>query len=194
MFKRNYTYHDRWGLQHNTGTGEKNNNNYNDRWLFLFNAIIDAFNLRELDSSGRHGANNLPNQTFEKLDRILVCTELEDKYPHMSVQLLSREILDHTPLLLGTGQRFTNCHYQFKFELGWLLCDGFQEMICDIWQSVQQGSNPLETWQKKIRRLQQFLWGWAKNTSGTYKKEKQQLLDKLDVLDKKAEKQNLEQA
>jgi hypothetical protein len=170
------------------GPGEKNNNYYNDRWPFLFNAIIDAFNLRELDSSGRQftWANNLPNQTFEKLDRILICTELEDKYPHMSV------ISDHTPLLLGTGQRLTTCHYQFKFELGWLLRDGFKEMICDIWQSVQQGSNPLETWQKKRRRLRQFLKGWAKNTSGTYKKEKQQLLDKLDVLDKKAEKQNLE--
>jgi hypothetical protein len=52
----------------------------------------------------------------------------------------------------------------------------------------------LDTWQKKIRRLRQFLRGWAKNTSGTYKKEKQQLLDKLDALDKKAEKQNLQQA
>ena len=34
------------------GPHEKNNANYSDRWPFLFNAIIDAFNLRELELSG----------------------------------------------------------------------------------------------------------------------------------------------
>jgi len=33
--------------------GEKNNNNYNDRWPFLFNAVIDTLNMRELEMSGR---------------------------------------------------------------------------------------------------------------------------------------------
>jgi hypothetical protein len=35
--------------------------------------------------------------------------------------------------------------------------------------------------------LGQHLRGWAKNTSGINKKEKKDLLDKLDSLDKKAE-------
>jgi hypothetical protein len=41
----------------------------------MFNAVIDALNLREIDLSGRKyiWANNLPNQIFEKLDRVLVC-------------------------------------------------------------------------------------------------------------------------
>ena len=66
-----------WGPQ------DKNNDNYNDRWPFLFNAIIDAVNLRELELSGRKytWANHLQNQTFEKLDRILVCTDFESKFP-----------------------------------------------------------------------------------------------------------------
>lgn len=33
--------------------GEKNNANYSDRWLFLFNAVIDGLNLREIEMSGR---------------------------------------------------------------------------------------------------------------------------------------------
>jgi len=41
--------------------------------------------------------------------------------------------------------------------------------------------------QAKIRRLHQYLKGWAKNTSAAYKKEKKKLLAKLDELDKKAE-------
>jgi hypothetical protein len=32
---------------------EKNNTNYSDRWPFLFNAVIDGLNLRELEMSGR---------------------------------------------------------------------------------------------------------------------------------------------
>ena len=57
----------------------------------------------------------------------------------------------------------------------------------DIWLSVNDGHTPLEKWQAKIRRLRQYLRGWAKNVSGAYKKEKKTLLEKLDELDKKAE-------
>ena len=32
---------------------EKNNSNYSDRWPFLFNAVIDTLNLRELELTGR---------------------------------------------------------------------------------------------------------------------------------------------
>jgi hypothetical protein len=45
----------------------------------------------------------------------------------------------------------------------------------------------MERWQGKICRLRQFLRGWAKNTSGQYKKEKKEILNELDRLDKKAE-------
>ena len=52
---------------------------------------------------------------------------------------------------------------------------------------MNDGHTPLEKWQAKIRRLRQYLRGWAKNVSGAYKKEKKILLEKLDELDKKAE-------
>jgi exonuclease III len=82
---------------------EKNNENYSDRWPFLFNAVIDTLNLRELELTGRKftWANRLQNQTFEKLDRILVCTDFESKYPLSTVVALNREISDHTPLFLA---------------------------------------------------------------------------------------------
>jgi hypothetical protein len=32
---------------------EKNTVSYNDRWPFLFNAVIDSLNLREIEMSGR---------------------------------------------------------------------------------------------------------------------------------------------
>ena len=166
---------------------EKYNDNYNNRWPFLFNAVIDSLNLREVDLSGRRftWANNMPNQTFEKLDRVLVSTDFEAQFPHTSVQALNREISDHTPLLVSTNNASTTYQPQFKFELGWLLRDGFCEMVANVWQNTTVSGSPIENWQIKIRRLRQHLRGWAKHMSGLYKKEKILLLNKLDELDKK---------
>ncbi|KAJ1295357.1 hypothetical protein BS78_01G217600 [Paspalum vaginatum] len=135
---------------------EKNNNNYDGRWPFLFNAVIDACNLRELELSGRSftWANNRTVKTFEKLDRILTSTEWELKYPGSTVQALNREISDHTPLFLNTGDGSTSGGTPlFKFELGWFLRDDFFDMVKDIWTSTNFGQTPLERWQNKIRRL-----------------------------------------
>ncbi|KAJ1267831.1 hypothetical protein BS78_07G088000 [Paspalum vaginatum] len=151
------------------GPQEKSKGNFSNRWPFLFNAAIDAYNLRELELSGRQftWANNLSNQTFEKLDRILVTTEWETKYPKATVQALTREISDHTPLFLNSGDGdSTPPHSDFKFELGWLLREGFFDMVKDVWSSTDVRSSPLDRWQAKIRKLRQYLRGWAKNIGG----------------------------
>jgi endonuclease/exonuclease/phosphatase family metal-dependent hydrolase len=84
---------------------EKNNDNFEHRWLFLFNSVIDGLNLQELEMLSRKftWANALPNPMHEKLDRILVSTDWEQKYPLANVVALSRDISDHTPLLLDSG-------------------------------------------------------------------------------------------
>jgi hypothetical protein len=45
----------------------------------------------------------------------------------------------------------------------------------------------MERWQNKIRRLQRFLRGWARNVSSQNKKLKHDLLAKIDDLDRRAE-------
>ena len=84
---------------------DKNNNNFNPRWPFLFNAIIENLDLREIDLSGRQftWANRRDTPTFEKLDRILASVEWEQKFPLVSVRTLTRTGSDHTPLLLDSG-------------------------------------------------------------------------------------------
>ena len=84
-------------------------------------------------------SNNRQNQTFEKLDRVLACTDWESKFPRTTIQALTREISDHTPLFLNTGDPSTSTCPMFKFELGWLLRDGFMDMVRDIWLSVNDG-------------------------------------------------------
>ncbi|WVZ49622.1 hypothetical protein U9M48_000963 [Paspalum notatum var. saurae] len=169
------------------GPQEKSRGNFANRWPFLFNARAGAF------GETIYLANNLPNQTFEKLDRVLVTTEWKTKYPKATVQALTREISDHTPLFLNSGDGDnTPAHSDFKFELGWLLREVFFYMVKKVWSSTDAGGNPLDRWQAKIRRLRQYLRGWAKNTGGAYKKEKKLLLEKLDELDKKSEHTQLD--
>jgi hypothetical protein len=92
-------------------------------------------------------ANSMPNPTFEKLDRILVSTEWEQKFPLAKVMALSRDILDHTPLLLDTGWAPSNGNQPlFKFELGWLLRDGFTDMVEEIWESASEEEDSMRRW------------------------------------------------
>jgi hypothetical protein len=101
---------------------------------------------------------------------------------------LSRDISDHKLLLLDTGHAPSSGNQPlFKFELGWLLRDGFGDMVKEILESVNNEEDSMRRWHSKIRILQQYLMGWTKNVSRMNKKEKKGLLDNLDLLDKKSE-------
>jgi hypothetical protein len=91
--------------------------------------------------------NNLVNPTFEKLDHILMIMEWEEKFPLSTVQALTRKVSDHTPLLLNSGESsYMATQPMFKFELGWLLRDGFIEMVKDIWVNTIGRRTPMERW------------------------------------------------
>ena len=70
---------------------EKSRGRFNSHWHFLFNAIIDSLNLREVHMTGRQftWANSLPEPTYEKLDRVLMDTDYESKYPLVTVRDLA---------------------------------------------------------------------------------------------------------
>jgi hypothetical protein len=109
---------------------EKSRGRFDNYWPFLFNAVIDSLDLKEIEMVGRQftWANNLPEPTYEKLDRVLMDHNWESKYPMVSVRVLPRieGLSDHAPILLTTGKHRTQCKRQFKFELGWLQCEAFR--------------------------------------------------------------------
>jgi hypothetical protein len=81
---------------------EKNKDNFDQQWPFLFNCVIDGLNLRELEMSGRQytGVNSLLNPTYEKHDRVRISTEWDLSNPLSTVVVMPRDISDHTPLLI----------------------------------------------------------------------------------------------
>jgi hypothetical protein len=104
----------------------------------LFSAVIDSLDLREISMVGRQftWANSLPDPTYEKLNHVLMDTDWEDKYPMLSVRALERieKLSDHAPILLSTGNPQPPYKRPFKFKLGWLQRDGFQDMVKDVWK------------------------------------------------------------
>ena len=100
--------------------GDKSNDNFNSQWPFVFNAIIEGLDLREIELSGRQftWANRKSNPTFEKLDRVLASISWEQKFPLVNVRALEREGSDHTPILLDSGeQAHLGNKAHFSFEL-----------------------------------------------------------------------------
>jgi hypothetical protein len=121
---------------------EKNNDNFNARWPFIFNAIIESLDLREIVLSGRQftWANRKAIPTFEKLDRVLASVSWEQKFPLVSVRALTRAGSDHTPLFIDTGEqahRGNKAH--FSFELSWLKQEGFHDLVAKEWEMVNKG-------------------------------------------------------
>jgi hypothetical protein len=104
------------------GPHEKNNDNYNAHWPFIFNGIVESLNLRKIILSGRYTcASRRENPTYEKLDRILASVDWQQKFPLVTVRVLPRTGSNHTPVLINSGE---HAHLEnkvvFSFELLWL--------------------------------------------------------------------------
>ena len=166
---------------------DKNNDRYVDRWPFLFNAVIDSVDLREIDLTGRQftWANSLTKPTYERLDRALMSTEWEFKYPLVSLQTLDRGVSDHTPLLLDTGTpAFKGNGKQFKLELSWFTHEDFNDRVIEIQNRPVKGRNSVQSWNNKCSTLRRHLRGWASHISGVYKQrmvELQSIINDLDI-------------
>jgi hypothetical protein len=67
------------------------------------------------------------------LDRILVLTEWEGKYPLCSTWSRTRVGSNHWPMFLDTGENTMKKIKQFYFEKQWLLEGNFEETFSNQW-------------------------------------------------------------
>jgi endonuclease/exonuclease/phosphatase family metal-dependent hydrolase len=84
----------------------------------MFNAIINTHALREIRLSGGQftWSNNHKNPTLAKLDRILVNSEWEQKFPLTQSRKIPRIMSDHNPLIMDTGEKPEIISREFRFE------------------------------------------------------------------------------
>ena len=137
-------------------------------------------------------ANSLPDPTYEKLDRVLMTTEWEFKYPMVTVQALDRGVSDHALLLLDTGDSAYVGHAkQFKMELSWLAQEDFRQRVTEIWNKPVSGQNSIQRWNRKMGALRKHLRGWARHHHGEYRAQKEYLQLVVTNLDTQAETRTL---
>jgi hypothetical protein len=174
---------------------EKSKGRFDSHWSFLFNAVIDSLDLKEITMTGRQftWANSLPDPTYEKLDRVLMDSDWESKFPLVSVRALPRieSLSDHAPILLTTGMPTSPPKRPFKFELGWLLREGFSDMVKNVWEQHYVAGSPIQRWNCKLRAVRKYLGGWARHTAGLLKQEKLSLSTSIDELEAIAEYRRL---
>jgi hypothetical protein len=116
-------------------------------------------------------------------------TDWESKYPLVSVCTLEHivQLSDHAPILLTTGLPKLPCKHPFKFELGWLQREGFQDLVNNVWERPVSGNNPILRWNNKMRAMRRHLSGWARHRAGILEKEKLRLSTIIDELESLAE-------
>jgi hypothetical protein len=132
---------------------DKSCGEFDTKWPSLFNAVIESLDLREIVMTGRQftSAGARDNPTYEKLDRVLASTEWKLNFPLAKVEARDRNISDHTTLVVSTGASTHQSGSRlFRFERGWLLKEGFYDMVANIWRSENSGSSPLQRCQSKI--------------------------------------------
>lgn len=163
----------------------------NKHWTFVFNVILENPGLREFPLNGRNftWANNLPEPTYEKLYRVLCCPVWEEKHPLTIVQSLAREVSDHTPLIVDTGEHSKN-EPIFRYKNCSNMRKSFREVVYKFWRAPFRG-DVMERWQFRLRELRKKTKGWKRNVDACYRNIKIKIITKLDGIDMMAERQGL---
>jgi hypothetical protein len=90
------------------------------------------------------------------LDRVLVTTHWEAKYPLAMTKILPRGVSDHNPVMIAFGEK-AGCGPMFRFEKWWFEVEGFENLVKDSWNSECSLVDPVDRWQFKMRNLRKKL-------------------------------------
>jgi hypothetical protein len=159
----------------------------------MFNYIINICELREIDMSGGQftWSNNQAVPTLEKLDRFLVSKEWELLFPLTTIHKLSREISDHSPIILDTMEGREKQIKEFRSDKRWLKEENFLPKVYRIWSQPVRARDSLSCFQQKLKNLKKFLKGWGANIRGRDINKKKELTQELVELEAVEETMNL---
>ncbi|GJR46821.1 cytochrome P450 [Tanacetum coccineum] len=156
-----------------------------------FNEFINRAELFDIPMSGRKFTRM--NKYGTKLDRILVSHHFITKWPNAQVLALHRELSDHCPLVLKTHSANFG-PIPFKIFNSWLLNGDFPTILSLAWHNPTNTRNnihPAIILKNKLQTLKKHLKVWRENTLSRNSARTRELKLKLDILDTKAENNQL---
>ncbi|GJX94037.1 cytochrome P450 [Tanacetum coccineum] len=156
----------------------------------FFNSFIYNAELIDLPMGGRRFTRmNKFATKLNKLDRILVSRQFTFKWKNAQLITLPRDVSDHCPLLLKShSDNFGPI--PFKFFNSWLLNDEFPTVFSQSWSSSLMSSattHPAIILKEKLQHLKKHIRMWRSNATSNSDNLIQDLKDKVEVLDAKAE-------
>ncbi|KAJ1254666.1 hypothetical protein BS78_01G043500, partial [Paspalum vaginatum] len=156
------------------------------RWANGFNDFINKWSLIELEAENGcfTWTNNQDNLIKAKLDRILVSPSWDVVFPLAKVRLLDRPPSDHNPVLLEMGSNMFFGKKKFRFEKWWLEQENFGEVVRKAWAVPCNAVKSIDKWQFRVRTFRRLARGWAANRVALLNKEKRELAEIYNTLDK----------
>lgn len=146
---------------------KKNKPFVGNKFSDLFNVIINANSLRELNISGGKftWSNNQQNPTLELLDRVSMSREWELLFPTVTLYKKLREISDHNPLILNTKTQSYTKVITFHFGFFWLKQLEFVQNVEKIWNEPTRDHDALNRFLYQIKKFKKYFKGWGFNKS-----------------------------
>jgi hypothetical protein len=119
-----------------------------------FRRWIEEMEVNEIPLHGRKftwsSSPSNASPTLVKLDRVFCSLDWEEMFPDCILQSSASDDSDHCPLILGLCDRLPGKR-RFHFEAFWPGLDGFQEIVEEVWSSVEPRCCPLETLSLKFK-------------------------------------------
>lgn len=128
-------------------------------------------------------SNNHSVPTLERLDRVLISEDWQQKFPLSNLRKIPRFMSDHNPLVYNSELTVEQKSKPFCFETLWVQHPDFKQKIKNIWNEPVTAKNVVSTWSIKMNRVKFFLKGWGQNLKGETRKYKQMLKDELMALE-----------
>ncbi|CAI9102519.1 OLC1v1000801C1 [Oldenlandia corymbosa var. corymbosa] len=133
-----------------------------------FNQCIEANNLMEAHYVGDEftwGGTRTTGWVSKKLDHILFSQEWMEIFPRVSIELLSRTISDHSPLLLRFDTQLETRPRCFRFQKMWLRRGDFKNIVKASWLQPANRFGMM-AFSIKLCRLKLVLKEWNKTHFG----------------------------
>lgn len=102
-----------------------------------------------------------------------------------------REVSDHNPLILASGQHKNTKPIQFRFELSWLSNPEFIKAVEKIWLKPCRAKSALDRIQQKLKLLKQYFKGWGFNLQGELRKQRKHVGEEISDLESIEEHEGL---
>jgi hypothetical protein len=118
---------------------------------------------------------------------VFITTEWEAAFPLVRVLGLPKNISDHAPMFVDSGENCRLGKKKFRFEKWWLERADFKEVVRKAWDAHCLRTEAIEIWQSRIRIFRRLVRGWAVNVTTDLNRQKQVVAAEFNWLDLESE-------